>query len=230
VLTRFIVAQPPGLSATRIVMLPGAYQGVRDFVAAGFDSAIRARRLALDLMLIAPALTHVTDRDWIARLHDEVVWPSRAAGHTLWIGGISLGAFMALRFAAQYPAQIDGLCLIAPYLGSRMIAADIARHQSLKCWQPGEFGEDDDERHIWRYIRGLEAPPPRVFLGLGTEDRFADTQRVLARALPASSTQRIAGAHEWHVWRQLWEHFLDRHDVALTGGHEQQRIDDRSVP
>jgi pimeloyl-ACP methyl ester carboxylesterase len=218
------------LSATRIIMLPGAYQSAGDFMVAGFDSAIRARCLALDLMLVTPALTHVRDRNWLARLHDEVVSPTRAAGHTLWIGGISLGAFMALRFAAQYPAQVDGLCLIAPYLGSRVIAAEIARHQSLKSWQPGEFGEDDDERHIWRYVRGLEAPPPRVFLGLGTEDRFADTQGLLAGALPASSTRRIPGAHEWPVWRQLWAHFLDRHDVALTGAHEQQRIDDRSAP
>jgi pimeloyl-ACP methyl ester carboxylesterase len=213
-LTQFIAARPPQLCATRIIMLPGAYQGVEDFVRAGFDAAIRSRHLALDLMLAAPVLAHLTDRDWLARLHDEVVAPARADGHTVWLGGISLGAFMALRFAAQYPAQIDGLCLIAPYLGDRSIAAQIARHEALQSWHPGELTEDDDERRIWRYVSGLRAPMPRVFLGLGTEDRFADTQRVLARALPEASTQRVPGAHEWPVWRTLWDYFLDRHDVA----------------
>ena len=197
-------------------MLPGAFQGIDDFIQAGFDTAIRARGLSLDLLLAAPALAHLTDRAWLTRLHDDVVAPARAAGHGLWLGGISLGAFMALRFAAQYPAQIDGLCLIAPYLGSRLIAAELARQESLQSWQPGELAEDDDERHIWRYVRGLQASRPRVFLGLGDEDRFADTQRVLARALPAASIRRIAGAHEWPVWRELWEHFLERHAVALN--------------
>jgi pimeloyl-ACP methyl ester carboxylesterase len=215
VLTRFIAAQPAQLSTTRIIMLPGAYQGAGDFIRAGFDTAIRSRSLALDLMLVAPALAHITDRDWLTRLHDDVISPTRAAGHTLWLGGISLGAFMALRFAAQYPAQIDGLCLIAPYLGSRLIAAEIARHETLQSWQPGELTEDDDERRIWRYVSDLRAPTPRVFLGLGTEDRFADTQCVLARALPERCTRRVPGAHDWPVWRALWDDFLDRRDLAL---------------
>jgi pimeloyl-ACP methyl ester carboxylesterase len=53
-------------------------------------------------------IAHLTGRNWLLRLYDEVVRPARAAGHRLWLGGISLGAFMALRFAALYPEQIHG--------------------------------------------------------------------------------------------------------------------------
>jgi pimeloyl-ACP methyl ester carboxylesterase len=215
--TRRIAAQGATASVGSILLLPGAHQQPGDFVRSGFDAAMHERRLAFDLILAAPQLAHLTDRDWLPQLHQQVVQPARAAGHFLWLGGISLGAFMALRFAAQYPGCIDGLCLIAPYLGSRIVAAEIARCQTLQAWQPQVPDEQDDERHIWRYVRDLGiandqgGTGPRIFLGFGEADRFADTQRLLARALPAASTSRVDGGHEWPVWQRLWGIFLDRY-------------------
>jgi pimeloyl-ACP methyl ester carboxylesterase len=194
-----------------IVLLPAAHQRLDDFIQAGFGVAAQQRRLPLGLVLAAPPLAHLTDRAWLARLRDEIIQPQRAHERTLWLGGISLGAFMALRFAAEYPALIDGLCLLAPYLGSRIVAAEIERCASLRCWQPGVLSADDDERHVWRYLRDLRPPLPHVFVGLGRDDRFGDTQRLLARALPATSLDEIEGRHEWPVWRQLWDNFLDRY-------------------
>ena len=125
---------------------------------------------------------------------------------------------MALRFAAQYPAEVDGLCLLAPYLGSRIIAAEIATelaaHADMANWQSGCLDEDDDERRIWHYVTRLGASmaPTRVFLGFGAADRFADTQQVLDRALPSerTTTRVIEGGHDWPIWRQLWDLFLER--------------------
>jgi pimeloyl-ACP methyl ester carboxylesterase len=194
-----------------IVLLPGALQELADFARAGFDAAVHERGLPWDLVLAAPQLAHLTDRSWLIRLHEEVMGPARERGQTLWLGGISLGAFMALRFAAGHRRAIDGLCLLAPYLGSRIVAAEIAGCDSLQSWQPGVPADEDDERQIWCYVRGLRPPPPRLFLGFGASDRFADTQRVLARALPPACSLQIDGGHEWPVWRQLWDNFLDHH-------------------
>jgi pimeloyl-ACP methyl ester carboxylesterase len=205
-----IAACPGTASSTCIVLLPGAQQQLEDFVQAGFDLAIRQRQLPLDLILAAPPQAHLTDRAWLAWLLDQVIRPQRARPGTVWLGGISLGSFMALRFAAEYPALLDGLCLLAPYLGSRIAAAEIARCGSLGAWHPGELLVDDDERCVWRYLRDLRGPPPHLFLGLGRDDRFADTQRLLSAALPPSSCVWIEGRHEWPVWRQLWDCFLDR--------------------
>jgi pimeloyl-ACP methyl ester carboxylesterase len=206
-----IPARSGGAPAGCIVLLPGAHQQPGDFERGGFDAALHERRLPWDLVLVAPQLAHLTDRSWLARLQQEVIASARERGHTLWLGGISLGAFMALRFAAEHPGEIDGLCLLAPYLGSRIVAAEIARCDSLQSWQPGVPADDDDERQIWRYVRGLRPPPPRLFLGLGSSDRFADTQRLLARALPPECSLQIDGGHDWPVWRQLWDNFLDHH-------------------
>jgi len=211
--TRTLATGPTGAHSTRIVLLPGAYHGVDEFIAAGFDQALRARRPDLELILAAPELTHLNDPSWLAQLHAEVIAPARARGGELWLGGISLGGFMALRFAAEGTQPLDGLCLLAPYLGSRIVAAEIAAHADLASWTPpAELADDDDDRRIWRFVRGLPrmARAPRIFLGYGRDDRFADTQQRLAAALPAASTHVIAGGHDWPVWRALWDSFLEQ--------------------
>lgn len=210
--TRIIPCGAPDAQATRIVLLPGAYHELAHFIDAGFDQALRERGLAAELILAAPELAHLNDRGWLARLRTEVIAPVRERGRgALWLGGISLGGFMALRFAAEGLDALDGLCLLAPYLGSRIVAAEVAAHQNLASWQPGALAEEDDDRRIWRFVQGLRRPAaPRVFLGFGSEDRFTDTQQLLARALPASSTRVIPGGHDWPVWRELWDQFLDR--------------------
>jgi pimeloyl-ACP methyl ester carboxylesterase len=208
--TPIIPCGPPGALATRIVLLPRAYHELEEFVRAGFDQALRDRGLAAELILADPELAHLSDRSWLARLQAEVIAPARERGGALWLGGISLGGFMALRFAAEARAAFDGLCLLGPYLGSRIVATEVAAHDSLASWQPAALADDDDDRRIWDYVRGLRAAAgPRVFLGFGSEDRFADTQQLLARALPASTTRVIPGGHDWPVWRRLWHNFLD---------------------
>jgi pimeloyl-ACP methyl ester carboxylesterase len=201
-------------TATRVVLIPGAYHTPEQYLQAGFDQAVRARAQPLELTLAVPQLAHLTDRRWIAALHDEVIAPARAQAHTsLWLGGVSLGSFMALLFAAQYPQAIDGLCLLAPFLGSRIIAAEIAAHTNVASWQAGIPEEDDDERRIWQYVArlGSSMTATRVFLGLSSGDRFADTQQVLARALPTArtTTRVVDGRHDWPAWRRLWDQFLD---------------------
>jgi pimeloyl-ACP methyl ester carboxylesterase len=197
----------------RIVLLPGAYHALEEFRRAGFDQALRERQLAIELILVQPTLAHLNDRRWLGELKREVIAPARARGGQLWLGGISLGGFMALRYAAEGAEELDGLCLLAPYLGSRIVAAEVAA-QGLAQWSAGSLGDDDDERRVWRFVQQLPtmAAAPRLFVGLGSEDRFADTQRLLAAALPADSTLMLAGGHDWPVWRSLWDRFLDRFD------------------
>jgi pimeloyl-ACP methyl ester carboxylesterase len=209
--TLHVSAPLPVPAAACIVLLAGAYQEPEDFLRAGFDCAIRERALNVELVLVAPELQHVADRSWLAELPGQVLQPLRAGTAALWLGGISLGAFMALRCAAGHPQLADGLCLIAPYLGSRILGAEIAAQGGLSAWRAGPLAEDDDERQVWRYLQSLSPPPPELYLGLGREDRFGDTQGLLARALPAALTVQRPGGHDWPVWRQLWDNFLDRH-------------------
>jgi len=192
-----------------MVWLPGAYHAARDFVTAGFAEAVRMRRIALDLNFVDMELAHVGDRSALQRLRSDIVLPARAAGVSIWLGGISLGGLFALDYAASHPDELDGLCLLAPYLGNRMLTAEIAQAAGVAAWQPGELAETDEERRIWRYIKSRPADSPPLFLGFGREDRFAAAHELLAVTLPADSVNVIGGGHEWSTWIRLWENFLE---------------------
>jgi enterochelin esterase-like enzyme len=48
-----------------------------------------------------------------------------------------------------------------------------------------------------------------VFVGHGTEDRFAARIAQLAERFPAASRHTVPGGHDWSAWRPLWARFLD---------------------
>jgi pimeloyl-ACP methyl ester carboxylesterase len=204
-------ARPGSLASRRMLLLHAAYSSPEEFVREGFAAAIRTRGLDLDLVLPQLELHTVIDRSVLAALRAELIAPARAAGcREVWLGGISLGGYLALACAARHPGDIDGLCLLAPYLGSYILTGEIERAGGVQAWQPGEPAEDDDERRIWAFIRsrGAAGSPP-IHLGLGREDRFAARHRLLAEALAPANVTRVSGGHDWTAWRRLWEHFLD---------------------
>jgi len=206
-----VPARPAAAAPTRMVWLPGAYHAAQDFVTAGFAAAVQERRAPLDLIFVDMDLEHVGDRRVLQWLRSDIVAPARAAGVTLWMGGISLGGLFALDYAASHPDELDGLCLLAPYLGNRILTNEIALAPGLAAWQPGALADVDEERRIWRYLKGRHAGSRPLYLGFGREDRFCAAHELLAATLPADSVDAIAGAHDWSTWRSLWENFLDSH-------------------
>jgi enterochelin esterase-like enzyme len=117
---------------------------------------------------------------------------------------------IALNYASSYPDEFAGLCLLAPYLGNRMLTREIAAARGLPAWEPEELAEADEERRIWRYIK-RRPDSRRMYLGFGQDDRFSAAHRLLAGALPPDSVDVVAGGHEWRTWSKLWENFLDSH-------------------
>lgn len=193
----------------RMAWLPGAFHAPQDFSTVGFAAAVQARRAAVDLVFVDMELQHVGDRSVLEQLRTDIVLPARAAGISIWLGGISLGGMLALNYAATYPNELDGLCLLAPYLGNRILTEEIARAPGLGAWQPGELAQIDEERRIWSFIKSRRADSWPVYLGFGREDRFSAAHGLLAAALPADSVDVISGGHDWSTWLRLWENFLD---------------------
>lgn len=208
------------VAPTRVLLLPAAYTTPEDFLREGFVRAARDRRLAVDLVFVELTLPHLTDRTILRRLRHEIVLPARALGcRSIWLGGISLGGFIAMAYAARFRQEIDGLCLLAPYLGNHIVIGEIERANGLDGWTPGDLAEDDDERRIWQFIkeqrrRTAARPTSGLHLGFGSEDRFADSHRLMAAALAPGSVDVVPGGHEWPAWRRLWENFLDTRFAA----------------
>jgi len=203
------------------VLLPAAYTAPQDFVDAGFIRAVRDRRLDVDLVFAGLELAHVSDRSILERLAAEHIRPARARGVAVWLGGISLGGYLALCFAERHARELAGLTLFAPYLGSHLVTAEIEQAGGVALWRPGVIAEEDDERRVWRFIQSLRGASLPVHLGLGRDDRFAPRHRLLAAALEPGSVDVVPGGHDWATWRHLWERFLESRLArlpALAGG------------
>ena len=152
----------------------------------------------------------MTDRSMLQRLRSGPLHDARAAGcPSVWLAGVSLGGFVALAFAERFPGEVDGICLIAPYLGTRIVTREIDEAGGLARWQPAAVAEDDEERRIWRFIQTQPTDSRLLYLGYGREDRFAEAHRLMAEALPPSAVDVVSGGHDWRTWATLWENFLD---------------------
>ncbi len=191
-----------------MIWLPGAYDSAQNFQNAGFADAVARHGLDLDLIYVDLDLKHLTDRSALQELRAECVLPALEAGTRCWLAGISLGGMLALDYAATYSQDLAGLCLLAPYLGNRMLTAEIRRAPGLEAWEPGTLAENDEERRIWRYIKNRPENSGPLYLGFGLSDRFAASHRLLAASLPERCVDVIEGGHDWPTWTALWENFL----------------------
>ncbi|KAB2912661.1 MAG: hypothetical protein F9K30_20535, partial [Dechloromonas sp.] len=165
-----------------IVLLPGAYMTPEDFVAAGFFAAVERHRLALDVIAVAFDLESISAGRALPALERHILAPARGQGYRrIWLGGISLGGLLSLCHVADNPGCVDGLCLLAPYPGSRLTINAIDRAGGLETWIPEAGQLDDPEFRMWHWLREPPAGFP-VFVGYGSEDRFAKgMQRIAGR-------------------------------------------------
>ena len=190
-----------------LVLLLGAQMRAADMAQAGLPDALAASGLRLDLFAPELSIDLIHSENTVRLLADEVLPPLRQRYRRLWLGGISLGGFLALAQAQRDPAGLAGLCLLAPYPGSRLTTNAIARAGGLDAWQPTSTQVGDLEFQLWQAVREGR-PDLRVFLGLGCDDRFADAMRLLARRLPRVALHEVPGGHDWDAWLPLFRQFL----------------------
>ena len=205
---------PDDPADTLVVLLPGAYNRAEDFVAAGFvDTAHRAAS-RFDLLLPELTLPQLSSGEALPLLHEQVILPARQAGvRRIWLGGVSLGGFNSLCYAQRYPAgpaAIDGLCLLAPWPGSRITRRQIEAGGGLDRWSPSARElEADAELAVWYWLRQRRdaASGLPIFIGWGTEDRFASGIAAYAETMTAARIAPVPGGHDWVAWAELWRRF-----------------------
>lgn len=203
--------QGPARGRPLLVMLPGAGDRASDLVERGFVRALRSRGVAADAIVADAHSDYYVEASVVARLHDEVLAPARGSG-PVWMMGISLGGLGALMYAHEHPGAIEGVILLAPFLGTRGLVAEVVRAGGLRAWQPGAVLPEDGERRLLAWLRDCRADAParpRIYLGYGTEDRYAPASAMLAAQLPPSRVVALPGGHDWETWLELWGRLLD---------------------
>jgi hypothetical protein len=190
-------------SCDLLIILPAAMMNAEDVLEQGFAAAVREHALPLDV-----AVADAQADDYLAggiaeRLATEVVAPLRAEGYRrIWLMGMSLGATGCLAYASRHPGAIAGAILLAPFLGSRGLIDRIASAGGLARWRPDA---DDDEQRILLWLKNHRADDPKLYLGCGSEDRYAPASALLAPQLPPGRVLSIPGGHDAQTWLSLWK-------------------------
>jgi hypothetical protein len=212
---RTLVDAVPGTSAPLLLaLLSGTFSQPEDFIREGFVSAVRERGIGAQIAMAEVRMAYFADGSVVERIRESVVAPALARGASrIWFAGISLGALASLSFAARHEGDLEGLVLISPYPGTRLVLREIESEGGLASWKPRIGPEGDLEREAWRWLARRPAGGPEVHCYFGAEDRFAEGQRAMAQALPADAVHELPGGHEWKDWRRMWIEFLERNTL-----------------
>ncbi|MDO8988752.1 MAG: hypothetical protein Q7U91_03880 [Sideroxyarcus sp.] len=197
-----------------LLMLPGAKNTPQQLADYGFMRELRDRGLAVDVLALDAHVDLYLDQVQIERLLHDTLDEARAHGYRrIWLLGISLGGTGAMLCATQRRAEIEGMFLLAPFLGTRGIIAEVEAAGGLRRWQAGEIGSRDHERALLAQIRRScfetkELPP--VYLGYGSEDRYRGASILLSEHVPQNRLSVLGGGHDWETWILLWRRLLDK--------------------
>lgn len=207
-------APEPGTEPILLVMLPGAGTEARDFAAQGLVAAAQAKYPAVEVIALRPELDLYLEGRIGAVLHEAVIAPALAAGaRRIWLLGISLGGMGALLYASAHPECVEGLVLLAPFLGTHGTMAEVAQAGDFSSWSATTSAATAPEKDMLTWLQSqlpCGARSPKIFLGHGARDRFALGHRMLAAQLPAGQAVLVGGAHDWASWAQAWTQILSR--------------------
>lgn len=206
----------PGALGERglLVMLPAAQAVPEDLVGQGFVAEIRSRGLPYDVAVVDAHADYYLEGGIGERLAADVVGPLRARGYRdLWLMGISLGAMGCLAYARGHAAEVDGVVVLAPFLGNRGVITHILETGGLARWQPATPAPHDEEQALLLWLKDYRAGDsrlPAIYLGFGEDDRYAAASVLLAQQLPRERVVTLPGGHEWQTWMRLWQVLLAR--------------------
>ncbi|MEW6336692.1 MAG: alpha/beta hydrolase-fold protein [Acidobacteriota bacterium] len=195
-----------------VVLLPGRWNAPEEFGRAGFpavleDGGVRAAIVAPDAHL-----GYYMRETVLERLRHDVVGPARAAGRPVWVVGVSMGGLGALLYARDHPGELAGIVAIAPFLGDRDVIDEITSSGGLDAWEPARPPAPDDyQRRLWLWLKEVTASDvgmPELYLGYGTDDRFAGSAELLGAQLEGRRVLAEAGGHDWPTWRRLFERIV----------------------
>lgn len=190
-----------------VVVLPGRRDRLESMRRSGVGEAIQRAWPDADVLFAELSMPYYLDRSATNRLHNEVLMPARRRAYKeIWLVGASLGGMGAILYDRDYPGQVDGIVLLAPYTGERAIHDEIRAAGGVANWDP-DAGTDSRgqewQREIWRHLKTWAAEPERtrnVWLTYGRDDYLRDGMPLLEPLLPRGQVMLREGAHTWSVW------------------------------
>lgn len=201
----------PGAASARtlVIVLPGIADNLASLEAGGIGTAVHDAWPDADVLLVEMTIGYYKNSRMLPALHD-IVSSAKGKGYRhVWLVGASLGGMGALLYDTAWPDQVDGIVLLAPFLGEDSMLSEIRSAGGLTRWTapgPATPGPGNWQAQIWRRAKAWASRPggdPRVWLAYGDRDKFAPNMPLLAPAVPREHIVTGSGIHEWTSWTPL---------------------------
>ena len=195
--------------APLVIVLPGIGDDLLDLQNVGIAAAIQRGWPRADVLLTGATFEYYLHGSMGQRLHAEIVQPARAQqGHRqIWLTGASMGGMGALLYERRFPADMNGLVLLAPYMGESRLLNTIAAAGGAGQWNPGappaNINRGNYQTELWRVVQRWSRHPQtarHVWLAAGSCDRLLPAAKLMAPLLPAGHFLELPGGHSWKVW------------------------------
>lgn len=202
-----------GKGRSLVVLLPTIGGKGSQYEEYGLMEELRMRGTLADAVVLNVNFRLYLRRKTVEILKTEVIDPAKAKGYKrFYLVGTSLGGHGALLYATQYPEDVDALFLFAPFISGPLVTKAIEEAGGLDEWKDCPFLAWKYACNVWKGVKDYASDPERrarVYLGYGTEDKFARECRTLAEVLPAENVFTVPGGHDWATWKELWIKVLD---------------------
>jgi pimeloyl-ACP methyl ester carboxylesterase len=213
------------------VFLPGRRDRASDFDRRGFITLAQRRIPGLDCVAVEATLGYYVNGSLADRLQREIIDPARALGYRkIWLVGVSMGGLGAFFHERVYPGEVNGLILLAPFLGDdRKLFAEIDAAGGAVTWavaQPAAAGKpkkSEFQRELWRFLGRLPLDQTlqlQIWMAYGDADRLLPGIERLRSVIPPERVFRFKGGHTWEVWTMGFNVILAKIDWKGTAGRE----------
>ena len=191
------------------------FDGHECFEKEGFVRAVRMRGLSYDMIAPNTHFGYYNNRTLMVRLKEDVILPAKAMNYEkIWLVGTSMGGLGSILYLKDYEKNIDGVLLLGPFLGDRLIVDEIYSAGGIAHWEPGNYNEEDDwQRMLWHWLKDYnrhDSVHPPIYLGIGKEDLYYRAQKLLASSLSSEHVIEVSGKHRFSTFKRIWDIFLDR--------------------
>jgi hypothetical protein len=173
----------PGMTGKRslVVLLPTMGGKGSHYETEGFLDEVweRGFEASLEVVDVKPSL-YLGSRI-VELLKKEVIEPAKAEGFKeFYLVGISLGGHGVLLYATEYPEDVDGVVVLAPFISGDTASEAIDDAGGLTTWEDCPFIAWSHACNLWKALKVYVSNPrnrKKIVLGFGTEDMIGQRGR-----------------------------------------------------
>lgn len=202
-----------------VVFFPGFLDGPDTFEQYGFPRDVLGSGAHCDSVAIDLHYRYYGEMGVADLVYEDVLAPAVVRGYReIWLVGISMGGLGALLTAQRHPELVQGIILLAPFVGEESTVREIDAAGGPAAWRPphglasAPWTQENYTQHLWAWLRRYHTDPdamPPLYIGWGADDRLGPADRLLASMQPEGHVFTTPGAHNWATWTPLFRHFLE---------------------